>query len=68
MHLREKDEIVHKKNVNRVKRDFLGEEKFFVGVASCERIPNSWGSQKRLKKKIEGTVHWEMGLVKLAGL
>lgn len=70
MHLREKDEVVCKKNADSVERDFFGVEKLFVGVTSQERAPNSWGSQKRLKK--ENTGNSVLGgrcfLVKLAGL
>lgn len=54
MHLREKDKIVRKKNVDSVKRDFFGEEQLFVGVTSHERVPNSWGSQRRLTKENTG--------------
>lgn len=54
MHLREKDEIACKKNVDRVKRDFFEEEQFFIGITSHERVPNSWGSQKRLTKENTG--------------
>lgn len=53
MRLREKDEIVDKKNVNSVKRDFW-EEKFFFGTGSHERVPHSWAIQKRLKKEKAG--------------
>ena len=55
MHIREKDEIAPKKNVNSAERDFfLWEEKFFFGIASHETASNSWVIQKRLEKENTG--------------
>lgn len=54
MHLRERDGTGRMKNGSRVKEGGFEEDKFFVGVTSRERVPDSRGSQKGLRKENPG--------------